>query len=125
MSKDTIYRQDAIDALKNMMVSYEPLRICINRSERDRTLRRAINVMSVLPSAQAEQRWIPCSEKIPDIGTEVLVTDYEVMWICNLFESPDSNDGRYQWEDNYGHWYEFDRWDAWMTLPPPLKEVTK
>ena len=25
-----------------------------------------------LPSAQPEQKWIPCSEKLPDVGQDVL-----------------------------------------------------
>lgn len=71
-----------------------------------------------LPSAQ---QWIPCSERPPEIDKEVLVTDGEIYWVCSLFESPDIEDGLYQWEDNYGHWHEFETWVAWMPLPEPYK----
>ena len=62
--------------------------------------------------------WIPVSERLPEIDKEVLVTDGELYWVCSLFESPDIEDGLYQWEDNYGHWHEFETWVAWMPLPP-------
>ena len=65
--------------------------------------------------------WIPCSERLPEIDKEVLVTDGEIYWVCSLFESPDIEDGLYQWEDNYGHWHELDTWIAWMPLPEPYK----
>ena len=75
-----------------------------------------------LPPAQPEQRWIPVTERLPEIDKEVLVTDGKLCWVCSLFESPDIEDGLYQWEDNYGHWYEFETWVAWMPLPEIYQE---
>lgn len=72
--------------------------------------------------ALKKQRWIPCSERLPEIDKEVLVTDGELCWVCSLFESQDIEDGLYQWEDNYGHWHEFETWVAWMPLPEPYQE---
>lgn len=74
------------------------------------------------PTIEPEQRWIPCSERLPEIDKEVLVTDGELYWVCSLFESPDVEDGLYQWEDNYGHWHEFETWVAWMPLPDPYQK---
>ena len=52
---DTIYRQDAINtlsnALKGVFVEYEDV---------------AEKILGKVPSAQPEQRWIPCSERMPD-----------------------------------------------------------
>ena len=72
--------------------------------------------------ALERQRWIPVTERLPEIDKEVLVTDGELCWVCSLFESPDIEDGLYQWEDNYGHWYEFETWVAWMPLPEIYQE---
>ena len=54
MSKDIIYRQDAIDALKAMAVPRYLDAACEDVWERDRTLDNAIDVMRALPSAQPE-----------------------------------------------------------------------
>ena len=71
--------------------------------------------------ALERQRWIPVSERLPEIDKEVLVTYGKLCWVCSLFESPDIEDGLYQWEDNYGHWYKFETWVAWMPLPAPYQ----
>ena len=68
--------------------------------------------------ALERQRWIPVTERLPEIDKEVLVTDGELCRGCSLFEPQDNEDGLYQWEDNYGHWHEFETWVAWMPLPP-------
>ena len=76
-----------------------------------------------LPSAQPEQRWIPCSERLPDIDADgytdkVLVSfdHYSGVEICE-----------YRITDGVGRWYAGDTDDspedidlqvtAWMPLP--------
>ena len=65
--KDTIYRQDAIDAIEKAKTA---------RTEDGEIYVAKINAemnIDLLPSAQPEQRWIPCSERYPDMDERVLV----------------------------------------------------
>lgn len=55
MMDDTISRQAAIEAMGKAEWAKERLR--------------------ELPSAQPEQRWIPCSERLPKSGKTVLITN--------------------------------------------------
>ena len=63
---DLISRQAAIDAINQ---------ICPIDTEYDCTLLDRVDVRCVLtdlPSAQPEQRWIPCSERLPKVRQWVL-----------------------------------------------------
>ena len=64
-------------------------------------------------------KWIPCSERLPEIYEEVLVcTVYGDQYVWNLTDG----DGSYMWEDEYGYWQCFESVIAWMPLPKPYKE---
>ena len=110
---DLIERQAMLDGIDKL------IKIHFDRTV---VLYKARQVAENLPPAQPEQRWIPVTERLPEIDKEVLVTDGELCRGCSLFESQDNEDGLYQWEDNYGHWYEFETWVAWMPLPEPYQE---
>lgn len=62
---DLIDRQAAIDAIENAF----DRETILNRFVR----KIAISVVRLLPSAQLEQRWIPCSERLPEDRVDVLV----------------------------------------------------
>ena len=71
------------------------------------------------PSAQPEQRWIPCSERLPEEETDVL--------ICNINGDIALSSGSYSTEvKDYFIWYtsgwRFGKVIAWMPLPEPWKE---
>ena len=68
----------------------------------------AMCVIMDLPSAQPEQRWIPCSERLPEEGTEVLTYNHDDDYAINHII-----DGE--------EWF-FDGAVAWMPLPEPYKE---
>ena len=104
--KDLIDRQDAINALNKLDVSdgvgISSVACCLQEE--------AIRSIENLPSAQPEQRWIPCSERLPEYGEAVLTInedeDYEINHIID--------------EDN-GEWF-CDGVIAWMPLPEPYRE---
>lgn len=66
--------------------------------------------------AQQEQRWIPCSERLPEEYGEYLVTKRTIGWNC---EEYDSNDIAYFDSDGF---HKADKVTAWMPLPEPWEE---
>jgi len=94
---DLITRQAAIDAINQ---------ICPIDTEYDCTLLDRVDVRCVLtdlPSAQPEQRWIPCGERLPEERGFYLTTTKDKAVYCDYWN-----------EDN------FDRTEmviAWMPLP--------
>ena len=85
-------------------------------------LRIAMNYLpyqgKALPSAQPEQRWIPCSERLPEDDEIVLVSDgidYAVAFWRSDAHAWD--DPIYGWLDSFGF-----NVRAWMPLPEPYTE---
>ena len=102
---DVISRQAAIDAL----AKFVPYAICDESTESyTNGLTDAYNLILQLPSAQPEQRWIPCGERLPEERGFYLTTTKDKAVYCDYWN-----------EDN------FDRTEmviAWMPLPEPYKE---
>ena len=104
MKDDTISRQAAIDAMEESKRIYVDRRVIIGKMQ---------DIVSNLPSAQPEQRWIPVSERMPEPRIDV--------W-CN------SDMGQMVgYYDEYAEtWYGRDYLElivtAWMPLPEPPKE---
>ena len=65
--------------------------------------------------AQPEPHWIPCSERMPETGVEVL-TYYGAF---DYIEIQTFEDGR--WENQRGDWQDLDDIAAWMPLPEAYK----
>ena len=84
-----------------------------------------------LPSAQPEQRWIPCSERLPERGIDVLVTrDYDgradFYKSCRYVEvaSRHGEDDDVVWisySDEYKMSPENHKVIAWMPFPEPWR----
>ena len=105
---DLISRQAAIEEIKAVFEWHDTV-----------TMERMIEHFNNLPSAQPEQRWIPCSERLPAYGEDVLIS---IGGYCNVGHIVLANE-----EEQY-NWY-FSGWyhlpndvDAWMPLPAPYRK---
>ena len=71
-------------------------------------------------SAEAVQgEWIPCSERLPEIGKEVLLSEPNAMFIAEYHGSGDS-EGLWL-VDGVHHYLADANGCAWMPLPTPYK----
>ena len=71
---DLISRQAAIDAVK---------RLSLGETDAMRLAMRIGDYLERLPPAQPEQRWIPCSERLPEDDREVLAVSDGCVLIAN------------------------------------------
>ena len=62
--------------------------------------------------AQPEVGWIPCSERLPEDETEVLVSTKNFVYMAEL----NTHFGDRLWEESDGHWT-IEGVTAWMPLP--------
>ena len=122
---DLISRQAAIDALsKAGLINYAA-------TGDGNGMIQAVNVIKELPSAQPEQRWIPCSERLPeekDAGIlKKLGTEKKSEYVLATVEvkgermtvTACTHDGKWDWNMKYA----FPDFNivAWMPLPEPWK----
>ena len=84
-----------------------------------------IEWMKTLPSAQPEWKWIPCSERLPENGRQVLVYAMSVHFVLAKYDEMREADGSYKKQ-----WVTFDAWKpyyavkdviAWTELPIPYE----
>ena len=94
----------------------------------NKIIQNDIDALMQLPSAQPEQRWIPCEERLPEIGDTYIVTGiqkdpHEKEW--HYFVDVASNYGDYidDYWDTFNDWIEGQETHivAWMPLPEPYK----
>ena len=126
--EDTISRQAAIDAL-----GYCQTYLFDSRDDDKKiSLEDAKYVIEQLPSAQPEQRWIPCSERLPEEKDAKILkklginmrSDYVLATVEVKGERmtilSHTFDGVWQWDKKYA----FPDYNviAWMPLPEPYKE---
>ena len=126
---DLISRQAAIDALRyaqhRFTVADEAGGMgTVKWSEDVIYFAAAKRVLDELPSAQPEQRWIPCSERLPEVYKDVLICwdfkgNREVL-IGNMY-----SDGTFHgYDDEYltHNGRKYRKAVAWMPLPEPYRE---
>ena len=97
--EDTVYRQAVLDALEWAWAG-----------------KTAIDAVKELPPAEPEQKWIPCSERMPDVRQRVLCQCRAgIMDVLRL-----TADG--SWNKDYPHAeYMSGFVVAWMPLPEPYE----
>ena len=93
----------------------------------------AFNALFDLQTIEAEPRWIPCSERLPEKSGRYLVTRglnacdavWNRVYIINYSDLMGLKSERIWWDGNVGK-SDFKRIDdvtAWMPLPNPYREV--
>ena len=116
--EDTISRQAAIDALDVLCQEHRykiPGKIetysQYNEAWQD-ALDRAEGAIFNLPSAQPEQQWIPCSERLPEDDDDVIITTGFEIYIGWF----DADNHTWRLRNDY-----ITSIVAWMPLPEPYK----
>ena len=102
--------------------SFESCIKCIHSDDSEETciLRRCIHAVAQLkecyvpkkPTIEPQQKWIPCSERMPEAGQKCLVCEKGTIAIDTYI----GKGKPYDWR-----WYVRD-YDAWMPLPEPYRE---
>lgn len=87
--------------------------------------KRVTGHLEQMPSSQPEPKWIPCSERLPENGRQVLVYAISTHFALAKYDEMREADGSY-----IKQWVTFDAWKpfyrvkdviAWMELPEPCK----
>ena len=107
-------REEAIRKLQKQKAEY--LEEWVDFSGVAEAYDMAIEALSA-EAAQPEQRWIPCSERLPDMPIRVLV-QLDNGWIITAYRE----DNEWLSVPDFGETIK-DKWvEAWMPLPEPYRE---
>ena len=133
MSKDIIYREDAIEVVKKW---FEVIRLIPDI---------LINSIISIPSADRPQEWIPCSERLPETDNTNEINEFDVLLFVRPKKHPERTPQVYigklrpvEGDDGSGNFWsvktapcEWTIWGwsyfqepevlAWMPLPEPWK----
>ena len=86
------------------------------------------DVMDILMNKKLEYHWIPCSERLPEVGTYVLISKKALNFrsnlpnVCTAHRSCDPRSGKEEWNDMLFGKLDDDDVLAWMPLPEPYRE---
>lgn len=113
---DLIDRQDAIELFE----SYIGLTM-----KADDAHHQILYILSSLPSAEPERKWIPVTEALPEDNRQVLVYAQSTHFVLAKYDEMMEPNG--EWKKQ---WVTFDAWKpyytvknviAWMPLPEPWR----
>lgn len=83
-------------------------------TERDRN-RIIHQVRELTPTVDAELHWISVTERLPEVGREVLT--YTGLVGLIEIQSIEKHIGNVHWENQHGDWQDLNTVTAWMPLP--------
>ena len=107
MNDDTISRQAAIDKLKREeKIFYSPA-----------GLKYLIGAVRDLPSARPQQRWIPCSERLPEESGRYIISALDGIGRRTTVALYQSRYKAWTMTGRMAYWNVV----AWMPLPEPYK----
>lgn len=109
-------REEAIITLKNTAALLRDGTQYI-KPEHEKQFREAYE-MAIKALEQPEQRWNPCSERLPDMARRVLLSGHGQVMVGVLHSF-----GKYSLEPTgISHVYPKDDIEAWMPLPEPYRK---
>ena len=116
---DLIKREDAIKAVEMLLDRTDDVTDLDEQNilgAYNTGVQGAINMIKHhVPSADRPQEWIPCSERLPEIGQKVLASTKKTVF-TQVFKGYHSDPKIWAWENNRAK-----RIEAWQPLPKPWK----
>ena len=122
MTDELISKTDVVKIVKSVL---SPASSLINVARARRQMLNEINELESKP----EPHWIPCSERLPENGRQVLVYARSVHYALAKYDEMREADGTYKKQ-----WVTFDAWKpfysikeviAWCELPEFYKGATE
>lgn len=122
--RKVVYLDDAIDAINEYFAMIGKLKRGGLTIEEKAIHLDTVDAIKSLPPAQ---QWIPCSERLPEVGTYVLISKKALSFrsnlpsVCTAHRSCDPRSGKEEWNDMLFGKLDDDDVFAWMPLPEPFK----
>ena len=78
------------------------------------------NALEMAIDALKRSKWIPCTERLPEVGQKVVVCELgDIVSVCRLMESAE---GGLFWKDDNCRWGVYEKYTEWIPLPERYKK---